>query len=108
MRGLSLRAVNSSVIRVFGEGTDYTTDLPAPIPSKFRISSLLNTGETLPQNSQNNSEFGFRVKCREVAQTVPTFVPSGRLDAFSPELGQSAETRILTSESQQKQTALNY
>jgi hypothetical protein len=33
-------------------------------------------------------------------------VPSGRLDALSCKLGQSAETRIFTSETERIQTAL--
>ena len=40
-------------------------------------------------------------------QTVPKIVPSGRLDGLSLELGQSAETRIFTSECESIQTALN-
>jgi hypothetical protein len=39
-------------------------------------------------------------------QTVPKIVPSGRWDALSCKLGQSAETRIFTSESQYIQAAL--
>jgi hypothetical protein len=39
---------------------------------------------------------------------VPKIVPSGRLDTLSSALGQSAETRIFTIESERIQTPLKY